>query len=120
VAQHGKGEGRSRRSGPPPARWARFDLRASTWLDVAMTRVKIAELKDHLSEHLRAVEAGGEIEVMDRNRPIARIAPIRKDGPRIRLLPAKRRLSRADREPQPSADWPVGSLELLLEERRDR
>jgi prevent-host-death family protein len=85
-----------------------------------MTRVKIAELKDHLSEHLRAVEGGREIEVMDRNRPIARIAPIRKGGRPADILPARRRLSPADMKPLPSAGWPAGSLELLLEERRDR
>jgi prevent-host-death family protein len=43
------------------------------WLDVAMKSVKIAELKDSLSEHLRAVERGAEVIVSDRNRPIARI-----------------------------------------------
>jgi antitoxin (DNA-binding transcriptional repressor) of toxin-antitoxin stability system len=85
-----------------------------------MTRVKIAELKDHLSEHLRAVEGGREIEVMDRDRPIARIAPIPKDAPRIHLVPARRRMSAADARPLPSAGWPADSLELLLEERRDR
>jgi antitoxin (DNA-binding transcriptional repressor) of toxin-antitoxin stability system len=66
------------------------DRLAATWLHVAMTRVKIAELKDHLSEHLRAVEGGREIEVMDRDRPIARIAPIPKDAPRIHVVPARR------------------------------
>ena len=85
-----------------------------------MTRVKIAELKDHLSEHLRAVEGGREIEVMDRDRPIARIAPIPKDTARIRIVPARRRLSAADARPLPSAGWPADSLALLLEERSDR
>ena len=41
-----------------------------------MKSVKIAELKDRLSEHLRAVEQGAEVVVADRNRPIARIVPI--------------------------------------------
>src|SRR5689334_8589896 len=45
------------------------------WPDLAMKRVKIAELKDHLSSHLRAVERGATIEVTDRERPIARIVP---------------------------------------------
>lgn len=40
-----------------------------------MKSVKIAELKDSLSEHLRAVEKGAEVVVSDRNRPIARIVP---------------------------------------------
>jgi prevent-host-death family protein len=41
-----------------------------------MKAVKIAELKDSLSEHLRAVERGAEVVVTDRNRPIARIVPL--------------------------------------------
>jgi prevent-host-death family protein len=85
-----------------------------------MRRVKIAELKDHLSEHLRSVERGGEIEVTDRDRPIARISPVRPDLPRIEVVRASRRLSAADRKALPGAGWPVESLDLLLEERRDR
>jgi antitoxin (DNA-binding transcriptional repressor) of toxin-antitoxin stability system len=42
---------------------------------MAMKSVRIADLKDHLYEHLRAVERGAEIEVRDRDRPIARIVP---------------------------------------------
>jgi len=48
-----------------------------------MKRVKIAELKDQLSRHLREVERGGEIEVTDRDRPIARIVPVTGDGDRV-------------------------------------
>jgi prevent-host-death family protein len=44
-----------------------------------MKAVKIAELKDSLSEHLRSVERGGEVVVSDRNRPIARIVPFDDD-----------------------------------------
>lgn len=33
-----------------------------------MKQVKIAELENHLSEHLRAVERGAEIEVTDHDR----------------------------------------------------
>jgi prevent-host-death family protein len=47
------------------------------WSHVVMKRVKIAELKSQLSKHLRAVELGAEIEVTDRERPIARIVPAR-------------------------------------------
>lgn len=41
-----------------------------------MKHIKIAGLKDRLSEHLRAVEKGAEVDVTDRDRPIARIVPI--------------------------------------------
>ena len=40
-----------------------------------MKRVLISELKSHLSEHLRAVQAGEPLVVMDRKTPIARIVP---------------------------------------------
>jgi prevent-host-death family protein len=41
-----------------------------------MERVKIAELKDNLSHYLEHVEAGGEVVVLRRDRPVARIVPI--------------------------------------------
>ena len=40
-----------------------------------MKRVLISELKSHLSEHLRAVQAGEPLVVMDRKTPIAKIVP---------------------------------------------
>lgn len=55
-----------------------------------MRRVKISELKAHLSEYLRAVEAGETIVVCDRDRAIARLEP---EGPRkglLRIRPATR------------------------------
>lgn len=38
---------------------AAIAMSCTTWLYVAMKAVKIAELKDSLSEHLRAAERGG-------------------------------------------------------------
>jgi prevent-host-death family protein len=40
-----------------------------------MTVVKIADLKNNLSSHLARVRKGGEITVLDRDTPIARIVP---------------------------------------------
>ena len=60
------------------------------WPDIAMKRVKIAELKDQLSAHLRAVERGAEIEVTDRERPIARIVPVPQAMPTVQIVPARR------------------------------
>ena len=42
-----------------------------------MRTVKIGELKNQLSAHLRYVQQGEEVVVLDRNRPVARILPIR-------------------------------------------
>ena len=83
------------------------------------TRVRIAELKDHLSAHLRAVEAGETVEVLDRDRPIARIVPIDSDRS-VTIIPAKRPFAEIRDRVYPTAGWPVSSLELLLEERGDR
>ena len=84
-----------------------------------MRSVKLAELKDHLSEHLRAVEAGAEIEVTDRNRPVARIIPIRPAAA-VEIIPARRPFAAIrDRRYKP-ARWATSSLALLLEERRER
>jgi len=84
-----------------------------------MRRVRIAELKSQLSRHLRAVENGEEIEVTDRDRPIARIVPI-PGGSDVEVAPATAspRDFRA-RRPRP-AQWPVDSGELLLRDRRSR
>lgn len=85
-----------------------------------MKQVKIADLKDRLSEHLRAVENGAEIEVTDRKRPIARIVPIPGPGPLLSIQPAQRPFSEVRRRRHRAARWPVSSLELLMEDRRSR
>lgn len=42
-----------------------------------MRSVNIGTLKNQLSAHLRYVRAGEEVVVLDRNKPVARIVPIR-------------------------------------------
>ena len=90
------------------------------WLDMAMKHVKIAELKNRLSEHLRAVENGAEVVVMDRNRPIARIVPMPQSGRRIRLLQPNHDFADIRDQRRVRAGWRVPSTVLLLEERRER
>lgn len=90
------------------------------WLDVAMKRVKIAELKDQLSKYLRAVERGAQVEVTDRNRPIARIVPVDEDDARVSALRPKRPFSSIRSRRHKPAKWRVSSTELLLEERQQR
>jgi prevent-host-death family protein len=85
-----------------------------------MKRVKIAELKDQLSRHLRDVERGGEVEVTDRDRPIARIVPVGRAGRSTALLPPKRPFPSIRSRRHPPARWRVSSTELLLEERQRR
>ena len=88
--------------------------------DVAMKRVKIADLKNQLSQHLRAVERGAEIEVTDRHRPIVRLVPAGTRVSQARIIPAKRRFAEVRSKRFPKARWRAGSLQLLLEERGKR
>lgn len=84
-----------------------------------MKRVKIADLRDHLSEHLRDVERGAEVIVTDRDRPIARIVPLTQ-GSGIRVIsPTKDFLTIRDRR-RSAAGWKIDSTTLLLEERQER
>jgi prevent-host-death family protein len=85
-----------------------------------MKHVRIAELKDHLSQHLRAVEAGDEVIVTDRQRPIARIVPVTRPTATISIVQPRRDfLSVRDRD-RPSVELGTPSTSLLLEERGDR
>lgn len=84
-----------------------------------MKRVGIAELKDHLSTHLRAVESGQEVEVTDRGRPIARIVPVPRPGATALISPTRPFAEVRDRDYKPTKRT-VDSTELLLEERQGR
>lgn len=84
-----------------------------------MDRVKIAELKDHLSRYLRDVERGAEVEVTDRNRPIARIVPVAAEETIVLVRP-KRAFSSIRRRRYRPANWGVSSTDLLREERQGR
>ena len=85
-----------------------------------MKSVKIAELKDHLSEHLRAVERGADVIVTDRDRPIARITPYSGVAKSVRMNPPTREFGTVRDRVRTPAGWPVTSTALLLEERGDR
>jgi prevent-host-death family protein len=97
-----------------------IDNSGRLWLYLAMKHVRIAELKDRLSEHLRAVENGAEVVVMDRNRPIARIVPFAPLDRRVRLIQPSRDFPDIRDRRRTPAGWQIPSTELLLEERRDR
>ena len=81
-----------------------------------MSKVGIAELKAHLSEHLRSVRNGGTLTVLDRDTPIARIIPYAIQPLEIRK--AKRRLRDLKLPPKPAKR--TDSVALLVEDRRRR
>lgn len=84
-----------------------------------MKQIKIAELKDHLSEHLRAVEGGEEMEVTDRRRPIARLVPIASASTTV-ILPAPRAFRDVRDKRYRPVRWGIASGDLLREERGKR
>jgi prevent-host-death family protein len=111
-----------------------------------MQPVKIADLKNNLSRHLARVRRGGEITVLDRDTPVARIVPFTHaetsggratERPRDRTDAAERVAALARQgvlspgNPRAVADWvedhrPIAreagtasAVDLLLEMRRE-
>ena len=81
-----------------------------------MKGVGIADLKAHLSEHLKAVRKGRTLTVLDRGTPVARIVPFAADPIEVRR--ATRRASGLRLPASPSR--PTDSLAVLLEDRGRR
>jgi prevent-host-death family protein len=86
---------------------------------MAMRQVGVAELKNNLSRHLRAVEAGETLEVTDHDRPIARLTPVLRTSGLVIQEPT-RPFSEIAGKRYPPANLPVSSLELLLTDRGKR
>lgn len=80
-----------------------------------MKNVGIADLKAHLSAHLKTVRRGHEIIVVDRGTPVARIVPVERITPLVTRKPT--RDLRSIKLPPPPRR-PVDSLAALLEERQ--
>jgi prevent-host-death family protein len=79
--------------------------------------VGIADLKAHLSEHLRKVRNGQPLTVLDRDTPIAQIVPVNAE--------AALEMRRATRKPtdlplSPPLSTSTDSLSVLLEDRASR
>ena len=94
---------------------------------VAVTTASISDLKANLSRYLREVRRGGEVQVLDRGAPVARLVPPETDddaGIRERLVgcgmlrPGKG--SSAAILDEPPLELPVSLSEALTEERSDR
>jgi len=81
-----------------------------------MKSVGIADLKAHLSKHLRAVRKGRSLVVLDRATPIARLVPV-SSGP-LEIREATRRPRDLRRPPARTA--PTDSLAVLLADRDRR
>ena len=94
---------------------------------VAMSAASVSELKANLSRYLREVRRGGEVEVLDRGAPVARLVPAAAagdGGARERLIgagllrPGKGNAAAILQSPPLSL--PVSLSEALAEDRADR
>jgi antitoxin (DNA-binding transcriptional repressor) of toxin-antitoxin stability system len=82
-----------------------------------MPAVRLAALKAHLSEHLRSVQRGATVTVLDRNTPIALIVPVPAGPEPLEIAPATGDwASLTLPEPLPTSDI----VAVLREERADR
>ena len=82
-----------------------------------MSKVGIADLKAHLSEHLRKVRGGRTLTILDRDTPVAQIIPYDAEAPLA--------VRRATRKPShlrlpPPLPTPTDSLSVLLQDRASR
>ena len=83
-------------------------------------RVRIAELKAKLSEHLRTVRNGARITVLDRETPIAELVPVQSTvGPLPSQAPAPGARAWKDL-PRPARLGGDIDVVALLREDRDR
>ena len=82
-----------------------------------MSKVGIADLKAHLSQHLRRVRGGRTITILDRDTPVAQIVPYEAEGP-LEVRRASRRP--VDLRLPPRLARPTDSLSILLKDRSSR
>ena len=86
-----------------------------------MKRVLISDLKAHLSEHLRAVQGGEPLVVMDRKTPIARIVPYSEPIEPVIIRKPKPGAPLVRDLPMPPPIVPkIDVMKYLDEERADR
>ncbi len=94
---------------------------------VVMTTVSISELKANLSRYVREVRRGGEVQVLDRGTPVARlVSPAEEDDRGVRARLISQGLLRPGQAgggailDEPPLELPVSVSEALAEDRNDR
>ena len=81
-------------------------------------RVRISELKAHLSEYLRHVRRGHTVEVLDRDTPVARLVPYEEHPSGLSVRPPQG--SMKDVKFPPPLKTRIDVVELLREDRDTR
>jgi prevent-host-death family protein len=89
---------------------------------MVMKKVRIAELKARLSEHVREVRRGATYTVMDRETPVARLMPYSTEGEGLSFRPPRGRYPSIQKVPlPPPLRLKVDAARLLIEDRdKDR
>jgi prevent-host-death family protein len=82
-----------------------------------MKSVGIADLRAHLSQHLRSVRRGRSLIVVHRGTPVAQIVPYTHQAP-LEIRKATRKAQ--DRPLPPRPEGPTDSLAILLADRAER
>lgn len=91
-----------------------------------MRRIGIRELRQNASEYVRAAESGETIEVTDRGRPVARLAPLPKGESILDRLIAEGKATAAEGDlldlgpPLPRLPGERSLSEILDDLREDR
>jgi antitoxin (DNA-binding transcriptional repressor) of toxin-antitoxin stability system len=88
---------------------------------MVMRKVRVAELKSRLSEHLRAVKRGQTLLVLDRETPIARISPLGSKASPLVIRPRSARALKLAEIPLPAPlKLKTDIVALLAQERGER
>ena len=86
-----------------------------------MDKVKVGDLRNHLSKYLKKVRSGEEIIITDRDTPIGKISPFcQEDEELFELIPPSRDFEFFTGFPGPDIECSIDPVELLLEDRRKR
>lgn len=86
---------------------------------MVMKSVGIADLKAHLSEHLREVRNGESLIVLDRHTPVARVVPFTSGSAAPAVRRSKRSYPSLAKVPlPPPLEASVDVVDLLIEERQ--
>lgn len=84
-----------------------------------MRKIGVAQLKARLSEYLRIARKGGEVTVMDRDQPIARLVPYAAGSSLLVREPMVAYRNLGSIALPPPVHLPIDPVDLLLEERRE-
>ena len=88
---------------------------------IVMKKVRVAELKSRLSEHLRAVKRGQTILVLERDSPIAHITPLESKASPLVVRPRAARALPLAEIPLPAPlKLKTDIVALLAQERGER